>query len=112
MEHRLLHDPSLAKMLDHDPLQEFRCNARIPDALGVNHDDRSAGADAQARRLAALHAIRPEEEPFALEERREKIIELSAAALRRAKGADAHEHVARVRLHEWLRRDGIWHDAR
>ena len=87
-------------MLDDDSLEQCGGHAGVPHALGVDDDDRTARAHAETGRLATLHATRPEEEPFALEQAREQRVERSSLAIRRAEAADAHEHVASVRLHE------------
>jgi hypothetical protein len=67
VEDGLLYHSAVAQMLDDDSLEERGGNAGVPDALGIDDDDRTAGADAEARSLAALDAARAEEKAFALE---------------------------------------------
>jgi hypothetical protein len=69
-------------VLDHDALEERGGHAGVPDALGIYDDDRSTGAHAEARRLSALDARRPEEEPFALEQPRQQRVERSSFTVR------------------------------
>ncbi len=58
-------------MLDDDPLEQLRADAGVPDAFGVDDDDRAAGADAKTGGLATLHTVGAEEEVFALQESRQ-----------------------------------------
>ena len=74
VENRLLDDSTVAQMLDDDALQEIGSNASVPDPLRIHGDDRSARADAEAWRLAALHPARAEEQPFPLKQLREERI--------------------------------------
>src|SRR5436190_4240922 len=98
-------------MLDDDAFEKLRGHAAIPDTLRIHHDDRATGAHAEARRLAAFHAMRPEQKALALQKPGEGSIERAPLAVRRAEAADAHEDVARVRLHDsgglagWSRHD-------
>src|SRR5687767_189770 len=87
-------------MLHHDPLEQLLGHPRVPDPFGIDDDDRTAGADAQARRLAALDASRAEEEVLALEQRGEQGVERAPTPVRRAEAASADEHVARIGLHD------------
>ncbi len=107
MKHRLLHHSAVAQVLDDDSLQQRRCNVGVPDAFGIHHDDRPSGADAQARRLAALHAIGSEQQIFSLEQLREQAVERSAAALRRAESSGADEDVTPIRVHACGSCDGL-----
>src|SRR4051812_15772478 len=50
MKHCLLHHSAVAQVFDDDSLQQRWCDVGVPDALGIDHDDRPSGADAQARR--------------------------------------------------------------
>ena len=109
MKDRLLHDAPIAQVLDDDALEQRRGHAGVPDALRVHDDDRTAGAHAETGRLATLHATRTEEQPFALEQARERRVERAALAVRRAEAADADEHVARIRLHD---RGGLAREGR
>lgn len=93
MKYRLVHYPPISQMLDHDSLQQRRGDAGIPDALGVDDDDRAASTDTQAGRLTALHAIGPEQQLFALQKRGEQIVELAPSAVRRAEATHAHQDV-------------------
>jgi hypothetical protein len=114
VKHRFLHDSPAAEVFHDDSLQERGGHAGIPDALGIHDDDRSAGTNAEARRLSAFDTRRTEEKPFALQQAREERVERSAFAIRGAEAADADEHVARVRFHQRLalprRKSG--HDAK
>jgi len=51
-----------------DSLQELRSDPRIPYSFGINHDDRPACANAEARSLAALHSVRTEQQTLSLEQ--------------------------------------------
>ena len=82
MKHRLLHHAPVAQVLDDDALEERRGDARVPDAFRVHDDDRAAGADAEARGLAALHAARAEQQPLPLEEAGEGRVERAPFAVR------------------------------
>ena len=99
VEHGLLDDSAVHEMLDDDSLEQRRCDAGIPDSIRVHDDDRPAAADAEARRLAALHAVGSEEKAMALEESWQQPIELTAPAIRRAEAADTYENVSGVRIH-------------
>jgi len=81
MEHRLLDYTPVAKMLDHDSLEERRRDPRVPDSFRVHDHDRTIAAHAEARRLTPLHAFRTEQESFALQERRQQAVELAAALI-------------------------------
>ena len=78
MKNGVFDDAAVAEMFDHNALQKLRRDARVPDAFRVHDDDRPTDADAEARRLAALHSSRPEEKVFTLEELREETIQRSA----------------------------------
>ena len=99
MEHCFLDDTPIAQMFNDDPLQQCGRDAGIPDPFGIHDDDRAAGADAEAGRFAALHAARAKEQTFPLEQCGEQPVEFPPALIRRAKTADAHQDVARVRVH-------------
>jgi hypothetical protein len=81
MKHRLLHDSPVPEVFHHDPLQQLRGDGGVPDAFRVHDDDWSAPADAEARGLAALDTSRTEEEPLALQKRRQEVVELSPGAV-------------------------------
>ena len=100
VEDSLINRMSVLQMLYYNALQQVRRHAGIPDAFRIHDDDRSAGAHAEAGRLAALHPTRTEKQTFALEQPREGGVERAALAVRRAEPADAHEHVACIRLHD------------
>src|SRR2546423_5053064 len=112
MKHSLVHDASVAQVLDDDALEQRGSDPRIPDALGVHDDDRTTRADTETGRLAALHASRAEEQPLALKQTRQQSVERSSLAVWRAVAADADQNVARVRLHESGELGGarrLWH---
>ena len=99
MKNRFFYYASIPQMFDNDPLEKRRRHVAIPDAFRIDDDYRAAGADTEARRLAALHAVRPEQQPLALEQRRQQLIELRSAPVRRTESSHADEHVMRVRFH-------------
>jgi hypothetical protein len=99
MDYGFLDNPAFAEMLDDDALQQLRRHKAVPHAFRVDDDNRAAAAHAEARRLAALHPARAEEEAFSLEKCREKRVERGTFAIGRAETAGTHEHVARIRLH-------------
>ena len=103
MEHRLFYGPPLFQMLDNNPLEQFRSDSGVPDTLGVDNNDRSAGTDAEAGSFAALHACWTEQEVFALEEAGQLRVEAATATLHGAKTARADDHVPPIRLHEGFR---------
>ena len=82
MEHRFVHDMTVAEMLDDDPLHQRGRDARVPDAFRIHHDHRSAGADAEARCLASFHAARPEQQGLALQQSRKLRVERATLAIR------------------------------
>ena len=100
VEHRVLDDPAVAQVLDDDTLEERGSDAGVPDAFGIDDDNRTAGADSEAWRLAALDTIGPEEKALALEKAGEMLVELSTALTRRAEAACAHQHMAAIRIHQ------------
>lgn len=57
----------MSQMLDNDALEQRRRYAAIPDAVGIDDDNRTSGANAEARRLTALHATGTEQQSFTLE---------------------------------------------
>src|SRR5215471_2337145 len=57
-EGKLLHHPSADQVLLNNSLEHIGCGAAIPDALGVDHRDRTAFADAEAVGLSAIDAIK------------------------------------------------------
>src|SRR5262245_47884059 len=63
----LLDDAAVPQMLDDDPLQQRRRYRSVPDAVGIDDDDRSSAAHTQTRCLASLHASRSEQQPFTLQ---------------------------------------------
>lgn len=68
MKHRVFDDATVLQMLDDDPLQELWRDVRVPDALGIHHEDRTAGTYAEAWSLAAFHSRRSEQQLLALEQ--------------------------------------------
>lgn len=67
MEDRLVYLAPAFQMLDDDPLEQFRRDARIPDPLGVDDKHGPRGAHAEARDFAAFHPAGTEEQVFSLE---------------------------------------------
>lgn len=102
---------TVAKVLDHDSLEQSWSDGRVPDAFGIDYDDGPIAADAEARRLTALDAAWSKEESFALQERRKQLIQLSATLIWRTEPAHAHEHMARVRVHRGRRFDRRRHEG-
>lgn len=100
VKYRLLHHPTVTQVLDDDPLKQRRRHAGVPDAFRIHHDDRPSGANAETWRLAALYAARTEEQSFTLQQACELRVKRATAPIGRAEAAHAHEHVARVGLHE------------
>src|SRR6185503_7407389 len=84
MKNRLIDDAAALQMLDDDALQQRGRDASVPDAIGVHDHDRATSAHAQTRRLAALHAIRPEEQSLALQQRGQETVQLLSAPIGRA----------------------------
>jgi hypothetical protein len=64
----LCYRPPTLQVLDNDPLEEIRRHPCIPDPVGVNDDDRSITAHAEAWCLAALDPCRSEQQVFTLKE--------------------------------------------
>src|SRR5262245_63934982 len=100
MEHGFVDGATLLEVLHDDALQQFGSNARIPDSLWVDHDNRPTTADTKARRFATLHARRSKEQAFAFEQTRELCIQCATAAIRGTESASAHENVAPIRLQQ------------
>ena len=105
MKHRFLDHVPVAKMLDHNPLEQWQRDSRVPHALRVDDHDRAAGAYAETGRFTALHAPRAEEKPLALKEASQFCIQRAPAAIGSAEATDAHQDVTRVGIHErrWRR---------
>lgn len=99
MKDRLINGFSVFEVLYDDSLQQRGCHFRVPDALGIYHNDRSVAAHAQARGLTALYTLRAKEQILALEQVGQKRVELASATVGRAEIPCTHEHVMRVRLH-------------
>jgi len=106
VEHGLLYHSAVAQVLDDDALEEGGGDTEVPDAFGIDDDDRTAGADSEAWSLAALDATGAEEKPFALEKTGEMRIQLAAAMVRRAEAAGAYQHVAAIWIHQRAERLG------
>jgi hypothetical protein len=104
MKHRLLDDPPIAEMFDDNPLQQRGRHAPIPDAVGVDDDDRTATANSEAWRLAALDPRGAKEETLALQERRQQPIQVSPAMVGRTEAADANQDVTSIGVHHRHRR--------
>ena len=100
VEHRFLDDSTVTQVLDDDALEQRGSDTGVPDAFGIDDDDRTAGADSEAWSLAALDAIGAEEKAFALEKAGEMLVELSTALTRRAEAPSAHQYMAAIRIHQ------------
>src|SRR5215213_2338774 len=79
VKHGFLDHATVPEVLDDDALEQLGGHARVPDALRVDDDDGTAGADSQTGRLAALHPARPEEQVLALKQLGEQAVECPAA---------------------------------
>lgn len=99
MNHRLIDDSPVPKVLDDNSLQHLRSDVAVPHPFRVHDDNRPAAADAEAWRLAALDAARAEKQSFPLEEHGKERVESATRAIGRAEAARADQHVSRVRLH-------------
>ena len=108
MEHRLVHHLPVAEMLDDDALEQCGRHSGVPNSFRVDDDDRSAGADAEARRLAALDPPWPEEQSLAMQQASQFGVQHAPFAIRRAKAPHADENVVRVRLHDRVKRWDDW----
>jgi thiosulfate/3-mercaptopyruvate sulfurtransferase len=91
--------PIVLEMLDDDAPQQIRSHLRVPDPFGIDHYDRPVAANAEAGSLAALDAMRAEEQALALQEIRQQRVQLTAASFRRAETPGADKDVPRVGLH-------------
>src|SRR5688500_1540654 len=103
MEDGLFDRPPALEMLHYDPLEQFRRDTGVPDALRIDHNDRPAGADAEARRLTAFLVRWTEQEILALEKARQLRVEAATPTFLGAKAARTNDHVPAIRLHESLR---------
>ena len=79
MEDRLVYLAAAFQMLDDDPLEQFRRDARVPHTLGVDDKHGPRGAHAEARDFAAFHPAGTEEQVFPLEKLGELRVERAAA---------------------------------
>jgi hypothetical protein len=68
VENGVFHDSSVAKVLNHDPLEQSGGDRRIPNALGIHDDDWPTATHSETWRLSTLHPTRPEQQSFALKE--------------------------------------------
>src|SRR5512140_1977936 len=98
MEDRLLDRTAVTQVLHHDAREEFGRDTAVPDALGVDRNDRPAGADAKTGRLAALDPSWTKQQFLTLQQRGQPGIERTPATARRAVPARADEHVPGVRF--------------
>lgn len=78
MENGLRDRLAVLQVFDNDALEQFWSYSRIPDPFRINDYDRPIGADAEAWCFSALHALRPEQKIFALQQLGEKRIYLPA----------------------------------
>ena len=69
-------------MLDDNSLEQFRSDWRVPNPFGIDNDNGTPCADAEAGGLAAFHALRTEEEIFAFEKFWEEAIECASTSAR------------------------------
>jgi hypothetical protein len=59
-EYRLIDDLAVPEVFDDNALQKGGCDVAVPDAFGVDDDDRSACAHAEARCFTAFDSPRAE----------------------------------------------------
>lgn len=102
MKYRLLHHLSVAQVLDDNALEQGRGHTGVPDAFGIHDDDRSAGTDAEAGRLAAFHAFGSEEQILALEQPGQQAVESTPSTVGCAETSGAHDDMSAVCLHARL----------
>lgn len=82
MEHSSVDYSAVFQMLHDDAFQKIGRHSRIPDSLGIDDDDRSIGAHAEARRLPTLYTVRPKEKTFPLEQLGKRRVQSAAASFR------------------------------
>ena len=82
MEYGLLDRPTSFEVLHDDPLEQLGRHTGIPHAFWIQHDNGSAGANAEARCLAALHTRRTEQQVLPLEQARQQRIETAPSPIR------------------------------
>jgi hypothetical protein len=99
VEYALGDDFSVSKVFNYNAFEQSRRDIRVPDPFGVDRDNRARTAHAEAWCFGSLYAGWPEQEPFALQKRREPRVQGPATVLGRAKAAGTHEHVPGVGLH-------------
>ena len=68
MKNRLFHGSSILQVFDDDSLEQLRRDVGVPDSFGINDDDRTVAADAEARCLASLHTRWSEQQILALQQ--------------------------------------------
>ena len=101
MEDRFLDDSAVYEMLDDNSLEQRWGDGGIPNPIRVHDDDGPSATDAEARRFPAFDTIGAKEQTVPLKKRREELIELSSAMIRRTESADTDQHVPAVRDHQW-----------
>ena len=57
-------------MLYDNSLEQLRCYTPVPDAFGINDNDRAACADAKAGCFTALYTVGTEEQILSIQKRR------------------------------------------
>jgi hypothetical protein len=82
MKHRVFDDASIAQVFDHDALEQCLVDARVPDTVRIDDDDRSTCAYTKTWRLPALHPRRAKEQALALQKVREQAVERASSSLR------------------------------
>jgi hypothetical protein len=81
IEDGLVNDLTVPQVLDHDPFEERRCHPAIPNALWIDHYDRTTGAHAEAWSLATLNALGAEQESLPLQKLCQERVQFPAATL-------------------------------
>ena len=84
MKNRVFYRLSMLEVLNDDSLEQRGRNLGIPGSFRIDDNDRPIAADAEARRFAALNALRAEEQILALEQAGEQRIDLAPTTVGRA----------------------------
>src|SRR5947208_6027993 len=95
-KHGVFDNLAITEVFDDNALEELGRHVAVPDAIRIDHHDRTAGAHTKARRLTTLHATRSEQQSFALQQCRKSRIQLPPTTIRRAEATDADENVTGI----------------
>ena len=100
MKNSCIDRSSSLQVLDHDALQQFRRDARVPHTFRIHDHNRPTPTHAEARGLTALHSGRAEQEPLAFEKTGQLRIERATSTIGRTEPSGAYQHVPAVRLED------------